>query len=103
MSPLTTELAQPGVPDPEVVAHLVDDGPSDLLDDLGVGGAHRADGLPVDRDPVGQGAGVVPRTAGQGHSLVEPEQTRGARVVLHRDGARRARRSVKTDAGIRPA
>src|SRR5664280_3536223 len=45
-----TELAQPRIADPEVMTHLVNDRPPNLLDDLGIAGAHRADGTPVDRD-----------------------------------------------------
>ena len=52
-----TELEQPRVADPEVMTHLVNDRPPNLLDDLGIAVAHRADGTPVDRDPVRQGAG----------------------------------------------
>ena len=53
-----TELAQPRVADPEVMTHLVNDRPPNLLDDLGIAVAHRADGTLVDRDPVRQDAGV---------------------------------------------
>src|SRR5659263_372606 len=69
-----TELAQPRVADPEVMTHLVNDRPPNLLDDLGIAVAHRADGTPVDRDPVRQGAGVERRPTRQWHSLVEPQE-----------------------------
>jgi hypothetical protein len=36
-----TELAQPRVADPEVITHLVNDRPPNLLDDLGIAVAHR--------------------------------------------------------------
>src|SRR5450759_1442770 len=36
-----TELAQPRVADPEVMTHLVNDRPPNLLDDLGIAVAHR--------------------------------------------------------------
>ena len=49
-----TELAQPRVADPEVMTHLVNDRPPNLLDDLRIAVAHRADGTPVGRDPVRQ-------------------------------------------------
>src|ERR1035437_195736 len=81
-----TELAQPRVADPEVMTHLVNDRPPNLLDDLGIAVAHRADGTPVDRDPVRQDAGVERRPTRQRHSLVEPQQAGRATVVLHRDG-----------------
>jgi integrase len=66
-----SELAQPRVADPEVMTHLVNDRPPNLLDDLGIAVAHRADGTPVDRDPVRQGAGVERRPKG----LRDPSNT----------------------------
>src|SRR5450759_616890 len=81
-----TELAQPRVADPEVMTHLVNDRPPNLVDDLGIAVAHRADGTPVDRDPVRQGAGVERRPARQWHSLVEPQEAGRATVGLHSDG-----------------
>ena len=39
-----TELTQPRVADPEVMTHLVNDRPPNLLDDLGIAVADRADG-----------------------------------------------------------
>src|SRR5450631_1420593 len=81
-----TELAQPRVDDPEVMTHLVNDRPPNLLDDLGIAVAHRADGTPVDRDPVRQGTGVERRPTRQWHSLVEPQEAGRATVVLHSDG-----------------
>src|SRR5664279_5248125 len=81
-----TELAQPRVADPEVMTHLVNDRPPNLLDDLGIAVAHRADGTPVDRDPVRQGAGVERRPTRQWHSLVEPQEAGRATAVLHSDG-----------------
>lgn len=41
------ELAEPRITDTEMVTHLVDDRPSNLLDDLGFARADRADGTPV--------------------------------------------------------
>src|SRR5450631_2654189 len=81
-----TELAQPRVADPEVMTNLVNDRPPNLLDDLGIAVAHRADGTPVDRDPVRQGAGVERRPTRQWHPLVEPQEAGRATVVLHSDG-----------------
>ena len=81
-----TELAQPRVTDPEVMTHLVNDRPPNLLDDLGIAVAHSADGMPIDRDPVRQDAGVERRPTRQRHPLVEPQQARWPTVVLHRDG-----------------
>src|SRR5450759_1275567 len=81
-----TELAQPRVADPEVMTHLVNDRPSNLLDDLGIAVAHRAYCTPVDREPVRQGAGVERRPTRQWHSLVEPQEAGRATVVLHSDG-----------------
>ena len=46
------QLVQPGVADAEVVTHLVHDGPSHLLDNLGLGTAMRADCPAIDSDPV---------------------------------------------------
>jgi hypothetical protein len=63
---------------------LVHDRPPDLVGDLVLGPAQRADRLTVDGDPVGQHAGILGRPAGEGDALVEPEQAGRARAVLHR-------------------
>ena len=81
-----TELAQPRVADPEVMTHLVNHCLPNLVDDLGIAVAHRADGTPVDRDPVRQGAGLERRPTRQGHSLVRASGGRRATVVFHSDG-----------------
>ena len=78
-----TELAQKRVADPEVMTPLVNERPPNLLDDFGIAVAHRADGMPVDRDPVRQGAGVERRPTRQWHPLVEPHEAGRATVVLH--------------------
>ena len=64
----------------------MDDGAPNLLDDLGIAGAHSADGMPVDRDPVRQGARVERRATRQRHPLVEPEEAGRPTVVLDGDG-----------------
>jgi hypothetical protein len=46
-------LAEPVVVDAEMVGDLVDDGPADLVRDLGFGAADGADRLAVDGDAVG--------------------------------------------------
>ena len=63
---------------------LVHDRPPDLVGDLVLGPAQRADRLTVDGDPVGQHAGILRRPTGEGDALVEPQQARRARAVLHR-------------------
>src|SRR4029079_8771378 len=80
------ELAQPRVADAEVMPHLVDDRAPHLLDHVRLAVTDRTDGTAVDRDPVGEGAGVERRTPGQRNSLVEPEQTPRPVLVLDRDG-----------------
>jgi len=59
---LASELAQPGVVDSEVMTHLVNDHPPNLLDDLPLAVAHPADGSPVDRDPVWRNTSAAPRS-----------------------------------------
>ena len=57
---------------------------ADLVDDLGLGPAHRADRQSVDRDAVGHhhpGVARVPRR--ERHALVAPEEVGLARSVLH--------------------
>jgi hypothetical protein len=77
-----TELAQPRVADPEVMTHFVNDRPPNLLDGLGIAVAHGADGTPVDRDPVRQGAGAERRPTRQWHfdhaASVQPDAKRAA-------------------------
>ena len=51
---LPAEFAEPVVVDAEMVGDLVDDGPADLVGDVRLGAADRADGLAVDGDAVGQ-------------------------------------------------
>jgi len=65
------------------MTHLVNDRPPNLLDDLGIGVAHRADGTPVDRDPVRQGAGTS-TDASMALPGRAPKAGR-ATVVLHSD------------------
>ena len=57
-----SEFAQPGVVDSEVMTHLVNDRPPNLLDDLGLAVAHTPDGTPVDRDPVWRTTSAAPRS-----------------------------------------
>lgn len=56
MSVSPAEFAEPGVVNAEVVGDLVDDGAADLVSDLLLGAADRADCLLVDGDPVGEHA-----------------------------------------------
>lgn len=53
---------------------LVDDRYQDLLDDLGLGVAQRADGLAVHRDAIGQSQSPVVLSLGERDSLVETQQ-----------------------------
>jgi hypothetical membrane protein len=83
---LPAKFAQAGVVDAEVVGDLVDDGPADLVGDLVLGLADRADRLVVDGDPVGQDPRVAGCPAGQRDALVEAKQPGRPRTVLDRDG-----------------
>jgi hypothetical protein len=56
---LPAEFAEPGVVNAEVVADLVDDGAADLVGDLVLAVADRADRLLADGDPVGQHARIL--------------------------------------------
>ena len=60
---LVAQLPQPGVAEAEVVADLVDHRPAHLVDDFLLGGTDPADRTAVDRDPVGEDAGVRRRPA----------------------------------------
>ena len=57
-----------------MVGDLVDDGAADLVVDLLLGAAGRADRLAVDGDAVGQDPCVLRCAAGERDALVEPEQ-----------------------------
>src|SRR5215469_11395639 len=80
------ELPQPFVGDAEVMPDLVDHCPADLLDDLLLGVADRADCPLVDRNPVRKHPRVVRGAAGQRDALVEPEQAARAGAMLDQDG-----------------
>ena len=67
-----------------MVGDLVDDGPADLVGDLGFGAADGADRLAVDGDAVGQHPRVLRRATGERDALVEAEQAGRPRVVLDR-------------------
>ena len=56
-----SELTKPRITDPEVMTHLVNDRPPNLLDDLPLAVAHPADGSPVDRDPLWRNTSAAPR------------------------------------------
>lgn len=56
---LPAEFPEPVVVDAEMVRDLVDDGAADLVGDLLLGAARRADRLVVDGNAVGQHAGVL--------------------------------------------
>jgi hypothetical protein len=81
-----SQLAQSRVANTEVVPDLVDHGAANLLHDLLVTATDSANGTAVDRDPVGQDAGVARRTAGQRNAVVEAEQAHRPSVVFHDDG-----------------
>jgi len=70
-----------------MVGDLVDDSMADLVSDLLLAVAGRADRLAVDGDAIGQDSRVLRRAAGERDALVEPEQAGRARLVLdrHRD------------------
>jgi TDG/mug DNA glycosylase family protein len=68
------------------MADFVDHRTPDLLHDFGLSLANRADGSPVDGDPVWQDAAVAGSPAGQRDALVEAEQAARARAVLDEDG-----------------
>src|SRR5271169_1898995 len=86
---LPAEFAEPVVVNAEMVGDLVDDGAADLVVDLLLGPADRADRLAVDGDAVGQHPRVLRRAAGKRDALVQPEQAAWPRAVLdrHRDVA----------------
>src|ERR1700722_16284203 len=66
---------------------LVDDGLANLGAHVFFTGAHLADRLLVERDPVGHDAVVVgDAPAGEGYALVESEEIAPARFVLDDDG-----------------
>src|ERR1035438_9618982 len=79
------ELLEPVVSYAEMMADLVDDGTAHLVDDLPWGPADSANRPVVDRDPVGQYAGILRRAAGERNSLVEPEQSGRPGPVLDHD------------------
>jgi len=54
---LPAEFAKPAVVNAEMVSNLVDDSTADLVGDLLLGAADRADRLAVDGDAVGQDMG----------------------------------------------
>jgi len=83
---LPAEFGEAAVVYAEVVGDLVDDGPADLVGDLLLGAADRADRQAVDRDLIGQHACVLGCSAGEGDALVEAEQSRRAWLVLDRHG-----------------
>jgi len=68
-----SEFTQPGISDSEVVADFVDHGSANLLDHLVFGAADRTDGPAVDRDAVGEDAGVRGGSLGQWDALIQPE------------------------------
>ena len=74
---LPAEFAEPLVIDAEVVGDLVDDGTANLVSDLLLGAADRADRLAVNADVVGQDTGVLGSAAGERDALVQPEQAGG--------------------------
>src|SRR5215472_501762 len=86
LAALPAQLAEAVIVDAEVVPDLVDHRPADLLDDVFLGVADRADGLLVDRDPVRQHAGVVGGPAGQRDSFIEAEQATRTGAGLDQDG-----------------
>jgi hypothetical protein len=67
------------------MSDLVHDGDPHLVDDLGVGGADRADRPLVDGDAVRKDAAVALVAFGERHALVEAQQTRRP-VVLDQYG-----------------
>lgn len=76
------KFVESGVADAEVMGNLMDNGDSDLMDDLLAAVADCNDGFTEDGDSVGQGAGFPPGiTLGQGRSLIEAEQD-GVGVLL---------------------
>jgi len=82
-----TELVQPGIADPEVMGHLVDDRLADLRHDLGLRRTDAADLVLVESDPVGHGPRVAARTpARQRDPLVQPEQGPPFGPTLDEDG-----------------
>ena len=74
---LPAQFAEPVVVNAEMVGDLVDNGAADLLGDLLLVAADRANRLPVDGDPVGQDPCVLRRAASERDALVQPEQPGG--------------------------
>lgn len=77
---------EPLVGDAEVMRDLMDHGVPDGLDDVIEIAAARSDRQPVDRDAVGQEAGIAAGPLGQRHAVVEPEQVGRRTHVLDNDG-----------------
>ena len=101
-----TQLVQPVVVDTEVMGELVHDGDGDLVDHLLLGVTHLEQSAAIDRDHIGQGAGVVAVALGQRHTLVEPEQIRlvGMPILDQHDDVvdgRREREYAPTLAALR--
>ena len=84
------ELVEPVVVDAHVVGELVDHRDADLLDQLVLVLALGAEGEAVDRDDVGEDAGVV-AAGGQRDAVVEAEQVGLARCWRPRSARRRCR------------
>lgn len=83
MSP--SELSQTRIADTEVVADLVNDGASYLIDNLVLGGTDRADRSPIDGDAVGQYSGIRGCSLRERNSLVQTEESGWASFELNRD------------------
>src|SRR3954451_13536154 len=81
---VAVDFHQPLVADPEVVRDLVQHDPPHLApQDLRVTAGEPLERTAVDRDLVGERAGVVGAAPRQRHALVEPEQRpSGRRLVL---------------------
>src|SRR6516162_4114758 len=83
------ELFEAGVVDPEVVGDLVHDRDADLAHNVGLVGAHPADGQPKDRDPIRHRQPVVRDAVagplGERDAFVQAEQA-GPALVLDKDG-----------------
>jgi hypothetical protein len=81
---LPAEFPESAVVNAEMVRDLVDDGTADLVGDLLLGMALRADRLVVDGDAIGQHARVLRRAAGERDALIQPEQAGRPHAILDR-------------------
>jgi hypothetical protein len=79
------ELGEPLVVDSEVMAELMEDGPANLVTQLGFGKPHVQVRATEDDDPVGESAPVVAGTFLETHPFIYPESVAKRRggILFH--------------------